>query len=94
MTQSTPSTRIDATSASEHISDLRHHLRNRLAAIRNAAYYVQRQAAAAGLLEQDPRVERFLQLIKNEVAEADNALTNQLTIERLLELLAESTRKA
>ncbi len=89
MTQSTPSIRTDATSASEHISDLRHHLRNRLAAIRNAAYYVQRQAAAAGLLEQDPRVERFLQLIKNEVAEADNALTNQLTIERLLELLGE-----
>jgi signal transduction histidine kinase len=65
-------------------SELRHHLRNRLAAIRNAAFYIKKKAEREGLTEKDPRVARFFDLIQDELTDADESISARLTIEHLL----------
>ena len=64
--------------------DLRHDLRNRLTAIRNAAFYIQRKAEHVGLPDDEPRVKRFFELIIEQLDEADDAIASRLTAEFLL----------
>lgn len=56
-------------------SVLRHDLRNRFASIRNASYYLMRQAQKSELWKSDPRVEVFFRLIDSELASAEELLT-------------------
>src|SRR3954452_22795607 len=56
-------------------SVLRHDLRNRFASIRNASYYLMRQAQKAELWKMDPRVEIFFQLIDRELSSAEQLLS-------------------
>jgi signal transduction histidine kinase len=55
-------------------SVLRHDLRNRFASIRNASYYLMRQAQKAELWKMDPRVELFFELIDRELSSAEQLL--------------------
>ncbi|MBS2029991.1 MAG: hypothetical protein JST54_18970 [Deltaproteobacteria bacterium] len=58
--------------AEEALATLRHDLRNKLAAIRNAAFFLlQKSTVAPG---SDPRVETFLKLIDKEVLAAEARL--------------------
>ncbi|MFL5350830.1 MAG: ATP-binding protein [Hyalangium sp.] len=56
-------------------SVLRHDLRNRFASIRNASYYLMRQAQKAELWKMDPRVEIFFELIDRELSSAEQLLS-------------------
>lgn len=76
--------RASNTASAQLTSELRHHLRNRLAAIGNAAFYIQRQAESHGLTQTDARLEKFFALIRKEVKECEDALTARLTVEHLL----------
>lgn len=49
-------------------SSLRHALRNRLSVVRSAAYYLRRKVEGTPLMETDPNVKRFFELIDREVA--------------------------
>jgi signal transduction histidine kinase len=59
---------------------LRHDLRNHLAAVRNATYYVRRrvEALAQDLIEQDARVPIFLGLTASELDAADRLIADRL----------------
>lgn len=52
----------------------RHDLRNRLAAVRNAAYYLERKTQKSGLWEQDARMGTFFALITSELTSADSLI--------------------
>jgi CheY-like chemotaxis protein len=54
----------------------RHFVRNRLAAIRNAAFYLQRRVEGTPLWQDDPRVPRFFALIVDELAQIEGQLSN------------------
>jgi signal transduction histidine kinase len=56
-------------------SMLRHDLRNRFSSIRNATYYLMRQAQKAETWKTEPRVEAFFQLINRELASAEELLS-------------------
>jgi signal transduction histidine kinase len=58
-------------------SVLRHDLRNRFSSIRNATYYLMRQAQKTELWKSDPRMESFFQLIERELASAEDLLSNR-----------------
>jgi signal transduction histidine kinase len=52
-------------------SALRHGLRNRLSVVRSAAYYLRRKVeGATNLMDSDPNVKRFFELIDREVSTA------------------------
>lgn len=59
---------------------LRHDLRNRFSSIRNAAFYLMRQAKKTELWKEDPRMEQFFQLIDKELASAE-ALVSARSLE-------------
>jgi signal transduction histidine kinase len=56
---------------------LRHDLRNRFASIRNASYYLMRQARKTELWKTDPRMEVFFQLIDRELVSAEELLSGR-----------------
>ncbi|ADO75724.1 ATP-binding protein [Stigmatella aurantiaca] len=56
---------------------LRHNLRNRFSSIRNASYYLMRQAQKTELWKGDPRVQAFFQLIDRELASAEELLSHR-----------------
>ncbi|MDC0711299.1 ATP-binding protein [Stigmatella sp. ncwal1] len=56
---------------------LRHNLRNRFSSIRNASYYLMRQAQKTELWKADPRVQAFFQLIDRELASAEELLSHR-----------------
>src|SRR5262245_27630114 len=59
---------------------LRHDVRNKLAAVRNAGFYLRRKitAEAAELCARDTRVPTFLDLIRSEVDAADAMLGDRM----------------
>jgi signal transduction histidine kinase len=57
--------------AEEVAAELRHDLRNHLAAIRNAAFYLRRRAEKTSLWTDDPRTATFFELIATESKRAD-----------------------
>jgi hypothetical protein len=52
-------------------SAVRHALRNKLAAMRNSVFYIHRALSNMGVLDHDPRVPRFLDLIEAEIRAVD-----------------------
>jgi len=56
---------------------LRHDLRNRFSSIRNASYYLMRQAKKTELWKEDPRMETFFQLIDRELVSAEDVLSTR-----------------
>ncbi|QSQ20869.1 HAMP domain-containing histidine kinase [Pyxidicoccus parkwayensis] len=58
-------------------STLRHDLRNKLASIRNASFYLMRQMKKTEVWSADPRVETFFQLIEKELASAEELLSKR-----------------
>ena len=58
-------------------STLRHDLRNKLASIRNASFYLMRQMKKTDVWGADPRVETFFQLIERELASAEELLSKR-----------------
>lgn len=75
---------LRAAVAEEVASVLRHDLRNKFAGIRNASVYIKRSLKKSGKLEGDPRVERFLDLIVQQLIEADEMLSERLEFSELL----------
>jgi signal transduction histidine kinase len=69
--------------AEEIASAARHDLRNRLAAIRGAMYYLQRRFAMTELWDSDPRVPQFITVIGDEVERATLVLAERLTLSQL-----------
>jgi CheY-like chemotaxis protein len=59
----------------ERSAEVRHFVRNRLAAIRNAAFYLQRRTEPTPLWREDPRVPRFFALIMDELAQIETTLS-------------------
>ncbi len=55
---------------------LRHDLRNRLSSIQNAVFFLEKKLALASA-EKDPRVMRFLTLIREQVASADKLIAER-----------------
>jgi len=55
----------------EASAPLRHDVRNRLASVRNLAFFVRRKLAAETEVERDPRVTEFLLKIEDEVERSD-----------------------
>jgi hypothetical protein len=60
--------------ADELTSSMRHDVRNRLSAIRNAAFYLKRRVSQTELWTGDARVQQFFALIDESVAFADKLL--------------------
>ena len=58
-------------------STLRHDLRNKLASIRNASFYLMRQMKKTEAWTADPRVETFFQLIEKELTSAEELLSKR-----------------
>ncbi|WP_163997636.1 sensor histidine kinase [Pyxidicoccus caerfyrddinensis] len=58
-------------------STLRHDLRNKLASIRNASFYLMRQMKKTEVWNTDPRVEIFFQLIEKELTSAEELLSKR-----------------
>lgn len=58
-------------------STLRHELRNKLASIRNASFYLMRRMQKTDAWTADPRVETFFQLIEKELAAAEQVLSQR-----------------
>ena len=58
----------------ELASSLRHDARNRLASVRNAAFYLRRRAEKSDLWTSDARVPQFFDLIEREVASFEELL--------------------
>jgi len=61
---------------------LRHDIRNKLASVRNAAFYLRRrvESEAAALVEKDRRVPTFFELIGAELDAADRVITERLPV--------------
>lgn len=60
--------------ADEALATIRHDVRNRFAAIRNAAYYLRRKVGSTEAARSDARVEAFFQLIDEQLTASDLAL--------------------
>jgi signal transduction histidine kinase len=58
----------------EYVSTLRHDLRNKLASIRNAAFYLARRAQKTELWGDDPNVPRLFKIIDESAQGADDLL--------------------
>src|SRR5689334_11727094 len=55
-------------------AELRHFVRNRLAALRNAAFCLQRRVEPTALAQEDPRVPQFFALMLHELMEIERAI--------------------
>ncbi|UJR82361.1 hybrid sensor histidine kinase/response regulator [Sandaracinus amylolyticus] len=71
---------IRAAIADELTSALRHDLRNRLAAIRNAAFYLRRRTSKTPLWEEDARVSTFFDVIASEAQRADELVGSSAAV--------------
>lgn len=58
---------------------LRHVLRNRLSAIRNAVFYLRRKSEGSELWESEKRIETFFDLIDDELELCTQHITEELT---------------
>ncbi|MFY1828798.1 ATP-binding protein [Myxococcus fulvus] len=61
-------------------STLRHDLRNKLASVRNASFYLMRKMQKTDAWGADARVEAFFQLIDRELAAAEEVLTRRAPV--------------
>ena len=58
----------------EASTPLRHDVRNRIASIRNLAYFVRRKLGSEHVPERDPRIVEFLSKIEAEVQRTDEVI--------------------
>jgi signal transduction histidine kinase len=77
--------------AEEAFSVLRHILRNKLATVRNAAFYLKRRTAGSEPWKGDPRVEEFFEVIDEEIASADALVKDGVVSKHLFERRVERT---
>ncbi|HVR20070.1 MAG TPA: hypothetical protein VMS65_10250 [Polyangiaceae bacterium] len=69
---------LDSKTSTEEVpSAVRHALRNKLAAMRNSVFYIHKSLSKMGVVDHDPRVPRFLELIEAEIDEADRLLDSR-----------------
>jgi signal transduction histidine kinase len=78
--------------AEEVVSSFRHDLRNKLSAIRNAVYYIERSLTKSQTIDHDPRVARFLELVREQLSAADDLLDQRSRSEALLKTVTEPIR--
>jgi signal transduction histidine kinase len=69
--------------AEEVAGAARHDLRNRLASIGGAAFYLRRRVATTELWDSDPRVERFFAVIDEEIAMSTALLGERMALTHL-----------
>jgi len=79
-----------AAAAEEVLSSIRHDLRNRLATVRNAVYYIKRKLAGSELCAQDPRIVQFLEVIDNEIIVTDATISEGRAGAHFLDMIAPS----
>ena len=72
-----------ASVAEEVASVLRHDLRNNLASIRNAAFYLRRRTKDTELWRSDPRIAQFFGLIDDTVLVSTGLLEDRLSLKHL-----------
>jgi signal transduction histidine kinase len=77
--------------AEEVASVLRHDLRNKLAAIRNASFYVRRKLAKTDSWKADPRLEELSSVIQQEATAANELLEDRLGLRHLFARVATRT---
>ncbi|NUP09577.1 MAG: HAMP domain-containing histidine kinase [Polyangiaceae bacterium] len=65
----------EAAVVDEVLAVLRHDVRNKLAAARQAAQYLRRRSEGSELMQKDPRFAKFFDLIDAQLAEADHQLS-------------------
>jgi signal transduction histidine kinase len=63
----------------EASAPLRHDVRNRIASVRNLAFFVRRKLGSENSVERDPRVDEFLVKIEGEVSRTDEVIDAWLT---------------
>jgi signal transduction histidine kinase len=68
----------------EVLSLLRHDLRNKLATVRNAAFYLERRAEKTPLWG-EPRVPSFFKMIESELEAVESMLTDETMLTRLFD---------
>jgi signal transduction histidine kinase len=61
--------------AEEALSIVRHDVRNKLAAVRQATFYLQTKSRGTDLWKSDPRFEKFFDLIADQLGAADRLLS-------------------
>lgn len=69
--------------AEEVIAAIRHDVRNKLAAIRQAAYYLRTKTQATDVWAKDPRMARFFDLIDEQVDAADGLFGTNPFLDKL-----------
>ena len=84
---------VEAVAIAEEVaSSLRHDLRNKFAAIRNAVYYIERSLTKSQMIAHDPRIARFLELVCEQLNAADGLLDQRGRNEALLQTATEPIR--
>lgn len=78
--------------AEEAAATLRHDLRNKLASIRNAAFYLRRRLQKTEPFETDPRVSVFFKLIDDELVAAERLTAEPSPLHHLFDGCAAPTR--
>jgi signal transduction histidine kinase len=78
--------------AEEVTSTLRHDLRNKFAAVRNAVFYIERSLTRSDSMKHDPRVGRFLSLVCEQLDAADGLLDQKSAHEGLVRPALEPIR--
>ncbi len=75
---------LERASIAEEVASLvRHDLRNHLASIRNAAFYLRRRTKGTEIWRSDPRMSQFFLLIDDTVLEATGLLEDRLILKHL-----------
>ena len=60
-----------------------HDLRNPLGAINNAVYYLKRKLAGSELIQSNPRIAQFLQIMEDEVSHSNQIITDLMNFARV-----------
>jgi signal transduction histidine kinase len=69
--------------AEEMASQLRHELRNKFAAVRNAEFYMRRRLRSTEAWQADPRIEELAGIIQSEMRLANELLDQRLRLQHL-----------
>lgn len=78
--------------AEEVLSAIRHDLRNKLATVRNATYYIRRRISGSEVFAQEPKLALFLDTMDNEVMAAHAAIAEGRAAEKLVAALPRAAR--
>lgn len=73
----------EAAIVEEILGTIRHDVRNKLAAVRQAAQYLKRKSEGSNLWSEDPRFAKFYALIDEQLVEADKLLVQHGSLERV-----------